>query len=109
MSTNVRTEPSSSTPAFPKPARRIGTRVAATVAGIAAAGSVALLLTAGADSTTGPSPAPAPRQSTVVLPAPPLSPSTEVFAGCLNDIECNGEPSSLPATYWNPPIVTSVD
>ena len=108
MSTNVLTEPERSARALPIP-RRIRYRVGAAVVGLAAAGSVALLLTAADSTTTEPRPAPATPQATFVVPAPPLSPSSEVFAGCLNDVECYGEPSFLPPGYWDPPIVASVD
>lgn len=33
----------------------------------------------------------------------PRAPMQEVFAGCLNDIECYGESSWLPPGYWDRP------
>jgi hypothetical protein len=35
--------------------------------------------------------------------------TAEVFAGCLNDIECSGQPSQLPAHYWELPASAPAD
>lgn len=109
MSTNVLIEPTGSTRALPEGPRRIRSRVGAALVGLAAAGSIALLLAAADSTTTEPNPTPATPEPTFVVSVPPLSPSSEVSAGCLNDVECNGEPSSLPAGYWDLPAVASLD
>jgi hypothetical protein len=95
MSTSNLTKPE--TPTRPPEARpkRIRYLLAAAIFGLASMGA-GLLVTIGGDSTSpAPNPAPAASQR-----------GNETFPGCLNDIECNGEPSQLPPGYWNLPVAS---
>ncbi len=106
MSTPTLTKPA--TPRTPPEARpsRIRYAVAATILGLASMGAVALA-TIGRDSTS-----PAPRPASAA-PQPMSSiefpPGNETFPGCLNDIECYGEPSRLPPGYWDEPHTAPSD
>ncbi len=98
------TLPMSETPTTPPGRRpaRIRYALASAIVGLASVG-VVVLSTVGGDST---SPAPRPSAPAATVYAPP---SSEMFPGCINDIECTGEPSNLPPGYWDVPIGSSVD
>lgn len=97
MSTTTQTKPQTTTTPPERRPRRIRYGVASALFGLAAVGTV-VLTTSGGGSTS-----PVPRLPT---PAPTVyaPPSNEVFPGCINDLECTGEPSHLPPGYWDPPI-----
>ena len=106
--------PSNKTIVRPQPAQdntgrragRLGYKLVGAAAGIAALGAVVLTAVAG-DSTAPVRPsAPASTQPAPTVAYPAI---TETFPGCLNDIECNGEPSQLPPGYWDLPTMSHVD
>ncbi len=66
------------------------------VCGVAALGSVVVASFDASDSPKSPS-APTPGAPGVDVEQSPLQ---EVFPGCLNDLECYGEPSQLSPGYW---------
>jgi hypothetical protein len=106
MSTNTIVEPAATTAEPGRPPRRLGYKLAGAVFGLAALGAVVVIADAG--ESTGPASTPGPA-STQPAPSVQFPPTTEIFAGCLNDVECSGEPSHLPPGYWTLPYTAAVD
>lgn len=96
MSTNTLTESEPTTALPERRPTRIRYALASALLGLAAAGAV--VLTTGSDGSTSPAPRPSAPATTVYA-----SSYTEIFAGCMNDLECTGEPSHLPSGYWDAP------
>lgn len=102
MSTDTITEPTVTTRVPDGRPRRMVYRLTAALAGLAAFGG--LLLAGVGGNPTSPAPAEAPAGA---QPSPLLK--GEVFPGCLNDIECYGEPSRLAPGYWDVPTTAGID
>ena len=97
MSTNTLTKSETSTVTPKRRPTRVRYAVASAILGLASVGAVVVTTVGGGSNS------PAPRAPT---PAPTMfaPPSSEVFPGCINDIECTGEPSRLPPGYWDVPF-----
>ena len=106
MSTETIARPATTTGTRAGRPRRLAFRLAGLVAGFDTVGAVVVLADSG--TSTGPVLTPGPART---QPAPSMSypPTTEIFAGCLNDIECTGEPSHLPPGYWDLPVMSPAD
>lgn len=105
MSTEAVTNAQALTPspeARPSRARYV---IAALILSLTSMG--ALVLSSTGDNSGAPATNPAPAGSRVAPPTPSAQ-GAETFPGCLNDIECRGEPSHLPPGYWDPPVEPSV-
>jgi hypothetical protein len=100
MSTDTITQAEVGTGAPELQARRRKYKLATAVLGLAAFGALVLSSVGGGSTSPSPSPAPASSQLAPSLERPPVN---EVFVGCLNDIECYGEPSQLPQGHWDLP------
>ena len=106
MSTTTQTKPEITTrPAEARPSR-IRYVAATAIFGLAAMGAGALATIGGDSTSPAPGPAPAASQAVSSIDIPR---GAETFPGCLNDIECTGEPSHLPPGYWDLPVASSVD
>ena len=106
MSTTTITESEAPTrqPAPRRPRNRY--LFATAVFGLASMGAVALITVGGDSTSPAPDPPPVASQPASSIGFPEWN---ETYPGCLNDIECNGEPSDLPPGYWDLPAVSSVD